>query len=988
VTWPPASPPVALRDRMGLPGFLREMLPRSRFRQVMWFSAIVSVLVVIGVGWRGYWIAGERPVTDALYRAIQVFGLNHSGDGGNPYIEFARFAGPLVLLAALIKLLAGGVGEAMRLAWHTRAARSPRDVVLGFGPKGREIGRRLIAQGRGVTWIAQVHGADEALREARDDAEVMGGYLLIGDPSAPAMFVRARLVECERAFFALENDLAGLDAAEALHCWLASQPPRWPGERWIRHWGNHMAAQPASEKPNIRLFTECPAIQADLEHGATHGFVSGRDVSAFNLRAEAVRRLVLRARFDRTALLLGQERVHLVIAGFGWQGEALLEEALLLCHRAALKPPLVTVLERDAKAARERLKRRSPALFDPHLAIEGWLPPRFVACDLETVDFAALALHWCFEEPVPVTAWALCAGDDDLNLRASLVLQTAMQRRALPGAAIYARVWAGQTGEGHRLGEDSLTQTNIFGGLKDALDQTDALAADPDAAAKALHKAYLVTEASTKSIPHKTFKTVEEAREKAVENWDTLSVSKRASNRRAHRHAAAKLADLGYDWHAGEDERLPQFDQATQRPVWDMVEKALAERDFTSPTGDQESQFLSAMINEHDRWTIDRAVDGWRLATARDEGRLLHTDMKRFEDLDPKSGVRAYDGLLLRALMGAPVSSKVGPAALLHQRVWIDLVHGQPWRASAPSADWDKATEFVITLPTGHTTRPEKTKVLLDAEPLRSLIGMLKAVTLTSNNFCRLVLVFPAPPTSHVLALANALAKLAWARGRDVHALWAWGAGADGINARTLSEKPDLSAEAPKALLQISNGDPAVLAVTGHIALADPEKARADLEAALAEWFDVDASARPVLLCGYALGVDRIAFEYWTARGGKVKLVFPWADNESNYAWTDQPSEANLLKCRIDLAQFAALTKQERLTTEVLCPFNSPSGHDRVAEYIVSNADHLIAAWDQGAELRLGGTTDTVRRAFDKGLPSTIVPTQRASESIGPGQTA
>jgi hypothetical protein len=970
-SWPPATPPSSRswRKRPAWISAVTRLLPRSRFRRGAWLSAIAYIVGVITIGAIGYALEDGKTIQESMYRALQLFGLNYQAPDDkdpNALIEIARFLAPFVLIAALIKLLAAGFGEMVRLAAHTRTTRAQRDAVLGFGPVGREVGRRLLQRGRRVTWIAFVEGADEALRAARDDAEAMGGFLLIGDPSAPASFARARLERCKRVFVALENDLACLDAAEALRGWLADDAPS-PGPRWLKLRGQHMASSDAGGVA-IRVFTDSPATHAELEHAAAHGFVSGRGSSSFNLRAEAARRLVVRARFDRTAMLLGQERVHLVIAGCGWQGEALLDEALMLCVRAGLKPPLVTVLDKEADAVRARIARRSPALFQNDL-VPGWEPPRSMLCDLETVDFAALDLSPGLSRSVPVTAWAICSGDDDLNLRTSLALQTAMQRRQIAGAAIFARVWAGHAGDTHRLGEDSLTQTNVFGGLSDALDQSLAIDPDPDAISKELHTSYLGAEALAAGVQGAPITEPEERRrreadavERAVADWKNLSPSKKTSNRRAHRHGAVKLEELGYDWHAGLEERLPVFNPDQTSP-WDDAEAALAAEgnDFLRAEDSVQARFLAAMKSEHDRWIIDRAIDGWRHGTRRDEGRRIHPDMTVWDQL--KAGTRAYDGLLLRGLMRRPTTQKDAPPAFTHAPLVMRLAQGAPMRTSRTQSDWDGTTELQVILPPGNLERPEKTVIDLAERPLASQIDLIRSLT-EAESFCRLVLVFPAPPAAAVLALANKLAGFAWARGRDVHALWAWKEGAGG---------PTFDPETPhEALLCVQLKKPAardrVLGFTGHRALGDPAAARALLEDAFQSWLSEDRPVRPVLLTGFAEGADRMAVELWRARGGEVHYLFPWPDpqtkNQSRptHAWTDNPAMADAALCRIALADHGV----DPNATTVLQPpgFEGENGHVLLANHLIGQSDALIALWNgDRSNPRPGGVADVVLRA-------------------------
>jgi hypothetical protein len=773
------------RYRTDFLGWLGRLNRDLGFKGWAWVCAIAWFFGVVWLSSAGY-SAQKDSWWDALYKSLQIFGLNYSEpecaatkdctaiDGR---ILWARMLAPAVLIAAIIKLLADGVGHWLRRINHTGLRARSRDVVLGYGNVAQEVGERLLRQGRAVTWIAQIKEGDEALQNACRQAERAGGFLLCADPSTDRSFELAHAELAERIFVVLEDDSAGLDAAEALRLWLKREPSflsRWMLRTAMQINGRFREAMTqANPPPRIRFIAERPELANTLPHAAAHGFVSGRSVMTTSLRADGARRLVLRARWDRLALLLRQERVHLVLVGCGWQGEALLEETLLLSLRAGLKAPLVTVLDAKAETVKDRIKARSPALFDEKLAVEGWQPPRFVTCDLKHVDFSALKLTPNTDVSVPITAWAFCTGDDELNLRAALACQIAMQRHQIDGAPIHARVW-----NGHELGEDSLTQVNIFGSLKDGLDQTSALDEFPDKIALALHRAYL--ESATK-MPALGQSPAEIDTRQAVADWEKVMVSKQRSNRRAQAHAPMKLADLGFDWHSGEKLRLPKFlpDQTVPMlaaisslvpPPEALAQNAPAYVESQAQT-ELAKQFLGAMVNEHNRWTVDRAIDGWSFGPNRDETRLKQENMTNWDSLTNMT--RAYDGVLLRALITEKLGAEV-VSGFAYRQLSITLSDGQKVRASLPVVQWPSATEIIISLPSGNLARPEKTKLDMESKAIIDLLYDF-ASAVKSERFCRLILVFLAPQSPPILALANALAEMAWEKGRDVQAVWAWG---------------------------------------------------------------------------------------------------------------------------------------------------------------------------------------------------------------------
>lgn len=741
------------------PGFFRRHM---LFRYWLWACSLAFVGLVLGLGTWGFMDLCAT-FWDALYRAIQLFGLNFDLPDGQTaediplQLHIARLAAPAVLIVAVIKLMADGLTLRLQRHRNTRPFSFPRDLVLGFGAFGQEVGRRLIEQGNAVTWIDRIQGNDEDLQQARDRAERLGGFLIVGDPSDPRNLHAARIGLVRRVFVALPNDLACFDAVEAVRKLL---PP---------------------EKP-VRMFTANPLMTNTLPTAAQSGFATGRGVDLFNTKADAVRRLVLTARWDNLALLLGQERVHLVVAGCGWQGEALLEETLLLCLRAKLKPPLVTVLDIDPAAVRARLHRRAPALIEGNLGVRDFLPPRFVKADLEQIDFATLDLRETPDQPeVPVTAWAICAGDDDLNLRAGLLLHTAIQTRRLDGAPIHIRVHSGHGVATHAIGTDGITLSRTFGSLQDGLDQTSALEKDPDAGSKALHHAYVKAEAASPGTTDP-----EAALKDSLSDWEGLSPSMRNSNRRAHRHAPMKLADLGFDWRLAQPSDLPTI-APEDRDAYRAAHEALFARaflDVDDTCSANEIRLFRAMQNEHDRWCIDRALDGWQPGVVRDNARLIHPSMVPWEDIGKTESVedarktRAYDAVLIRALLENENACRDRPARSASV-VWIDARDLTNWQSSVPLATWMEATELRLSLPARIKSQEKDPE---EAKQKKEFLVAVKAA-ITADQLCRITLVFHVPPDRDVIVIANEIARLAEGR-VTVDCAWLWKAGQNKVDPR------------------------------------------------------------------------------------------------------------------------------------------------------------------------------------------------------------
>lgn len=731
--------------------------PGFTFRHYLWACSLSFVLAVLGLGTVGFIQVGAAPF-DAFYKAIQLFGLNFDlpqvADEKTlpPTLQIARMLAPFVLIATVIKLMADGIGLSLQRAYNTRNSARPRDLILGFDPFCQEIGRRLAINERRVTWIDRIAGSSSDENQARETAERIGGFLIIGDPSDTRRLLEAKIDRVERVFVALSDDLASFDAAEA-------------------------ARKMLPKEKSVRMFTSDPALPSALSIAAETGFTTGRGIELFNIEADVARSLIMKARWDDLALLLNQERVHVVIAGCGWQGEALLEETLQLCLRAHLKPPLVTVLDLDAEAVRKRIQRRTPALLTGSFGVNEFITPRFLNVDLTQVDFANFDLRESPEQPaVPVTAWVISTENDNLNIRTGLHLHTAIQTRLLDGAPIHIRVRSGHGVNSHSIGADEITMSSIFGSLEDGFNNTSALDVDPDAYSKIIHMGYLNAEAISPGIGdgvNHNRKTEAES----LMNWRNISASKKISNRRAYRHAPMKLADLGFDWRRINDNTLPRI-ITEDRKALHAAHEMLRDEKFlpVNPGRDKTlSAFYSTMKCEHDRWCIDRVLDGWTYNQDRDECRMHHPNLVTWERLgenlsaEGSTRIRAYDATLIRAIIDNEGNKAVGQA---HRVKIVSVVIEQECclRFFQSLSEWYNATEVRVWLPEGDIKFP----ALADNAIPELLIELEKAIS--GGILCKITLLFPAPPVQSVSELANRIASLS--RGKvSVACAWLWLAG-------------------------------------------------------------------------------------------------------------------------------------------------------------------------------------------------------------------
>jgi voltage-gated potassium channel Kch len=888
-----------------------------------------AFLLILGLGTAGFLIEGavspERDISflDALYHSLQLFALEYPDDyPANDLLQFARFAA-----AAFSTLTVLGLLVPWLVRWallNLQALRPMRAIVLGYGPAGQALARELRSRRNDRFAVTAVRRgvAPEHVSTARRD----GVLLVEGDPSDPQLHRRIRLRRARKVFAALENDMHTLDAAEAARRAIGD------GEAEV-----------------VALVID-PDIAAGLAESSPRGFLGGAGIRGYSLPQEAAQSLIADARFDRVALEAAQKRVHLVVLGCGAQGEAVVIETLLTAWRAGLEPPKITIFDRDIETVEARFRRRSPALFigpqEP-----GHLPhtarPELVlrALDIEKTDFGSdKVIEELCGDAAAVTAWVFAASEDSLNLRGALGLHTAMLRRQRAAAPIHVRIWNRHAGDTPMLSRPHVSIAQAFGSYENAIATTLACDLDPDRAAKALHARYLATGARMRAEdPSFTFSDVP---------WEELGETFKAANRRLHRHAVMKLEDLDAQWRrqglalpvvAAElrdrglrlEERFDYavIDAGPLPAKWWRGDEPLVLRE-----GDLEcvSRIRNVAMVEHNRWTIDRALDGWRptseLHPVRDNERRVHPNMSGWDKLPPLT--RRWDAVMLRTLIeGGSEGSitawkrKTGSLVLAFDKA----AASQPrWIGREALLGERGVTEIDLAIVAMAEPKPVEEAARKASQAMQELL----AGPGLSERLCRLRLTFATPPGEKVLQVANAIAAVAEESRLEVSSSWLW-----------------------------SKRERAV-GFVGHRDL-DRLGGAEGLAAHLQRLFvSLIAGGRAIrLVSGYAPGADRIAVDCWNALGlTPPEIVFPYKDIATGEFLTDAAAKAGTEE-RVS-AEAAARVGVPRLAP----PRDGDSAHAAQALDIIEQCSVLVAVFDGNGSSGVGSVGDTIERARARGL--------------------
>jgi hypothetical protein len=354
-------------------------------------------------------------------------------------------------------------------------------------------------------------------------------------------------------------------------------------------------------------------------------------------------RVIARTILEREPLFVeasrrGQRRVHALILGFGDLGEKLLDQIMLTSIAGDLAAPRVTIVDREAPRQEQEFRVRRPGVLDT-------LDIAFVGLDVATELIEggdrSPSLQRLFEIGAEdrITAIFVTLGSSLEIARTTMLFR---QFQARTGAALAAPIYvhAGVSPSGSQILESMAAKKTEAAGRDESgrivsmdlspqilLEQT-ANPTGASALGRALHESYLGGEARS---------------DHATQAWEFLPETLHRANVRAADHLRAKLWTLGFDisnWPPGV---IPTLDAAGRQ--WLLGETGSE----AHPDAREKLKQLARL--EHDRWMIDRKLDGWRHAERRDNSQRLHPLLVPWEELRKSEGEVAKDVAQVRAAL-------------------------------------------------------------------------------------------------------------------------------------------------------------------------------------------------------------------------------------------------------------------------------------------------------------------------------------------------
>lgn len=740
------------------------------------------------LGCWGFWrlngdlgLSNSARLSDALYRTLQLFGaefgLPANADGteaeANLQLHLARLIAIAAASYAILAVFFTSTLDSIRRWFQVSFRHRNRHVLLGFGEINRAVATVLAGQ-HGRTPVTAVDRSFDAVdrRLARD----LGILLLEGSLSDPHTLRRARVDRAKRVIVSTGDDIRSIEVANAVAPTVEEGLKRDFGPKLTlrdRLLGRAVPQTEPAERPKgqdpqgqhrLRVHLGDLRLCQDLPESRDMALDAQDCFRPFNIKQDAARDFVLSARLLQRAQDHGRKRVHLVIAGMGTQGEAILIEALQTSYGMGMFPPKITILDKDADIVEARLRAHYPFLMDNRLVpqgdhdpTEGFEPITVIPLDISRTSFnTSDILNRLDESGHPPSAWVFCCGNDQVNLTAAIQLEIAMQSRARRPVPIHVRSWnLGPSSDAPRR-QPVFGFIQHFGEAGATIKSSDLLREDGDEMAKAIHRAYqALSEADEKKYERdEKLKNVVPVDVGYRADWLHLPEPVRNANRRAARSIPFKLTEVGFAWPRPIDAELPMLnpkvvDRLLERlgtfctkcdgqeeqlkRYWDIGASELGAF-FDSYFFDRNLRRVA--LAEHSAWVIERSSSGWYQLhpphETRDNSLRRQGNIKPFGEIHPD--IQKYDLVALETALKTKRSPNMIGSLSSRVVCEFDIADGFPsleqlagstdihLRVTSQSASglndtgWFEATDkFRATLSTwSETSRASRIQILLE----------------------------------------------------------------------------------------------------------------------------------------------------------------------------------------------------------------------------------------------------------------------------------
>jgi len=577
------------------------------FLSVWWALAIVSGLAALGLAGAGWSIELGAPkdtpdVIDITVRTVKVLLLSDiyydpvQNPEAAPLLEYARALGVLASLLVGLRLLALAIGS--RLSDFLYALFIGRHhLVIGAGPAAQEYAgaHNGIFKGRAI------HLADKRMPTARR----LATWQRRGQLKTQLFHAKARSA---RRIVVDEGDDADT--------WQAAQ----------------FAAR-LCPKADVLAHIADPWIRDRLSRDRSSDQRATPRLSPFSYAGGAARQVMLAHPPYLLAQALGSGVQHILVVGFGQVGEAVAREFIVTSVMPGEHKLMVTVVDPCAVSTIE------PDFHGRHEELVKYVDFDFIPGDFRLADTRVDGVIERLKKrvakaPVCAVYVAIDLASQPLGLAFAIRAMALRHNLLLAPIFVCAQHGAGLPPVRHGIGlvggpadvqeerekqavaEGKLCNLRVvsFGSWSAAFDGAGMFEQPYDAQARRYHEEYARNYASHE-------RRSAGAVTGAPKSWDDLPDQLRVANRRAAAHMRAKAFVMNYDlgrWLAADTGYRECHDLPPAAGVF--------------PATDEPDMAMAKL--EHQRWMLDRFIDGWRPGGRSDYYRTRRT-LVPFEQLGP-----------------------------------------------------------------------------------------------------------------------------------------------------------------------------------------------------------------------------------------------------------------------------------------------------------------------------------------------------------------
>ena len=565
---------------------------------------LATVSIAIGViGWSAALYDGTlNSITAVIIRVAKAFALSpdNLSARGNRLTDVATLLAVLTTVTSAAVIALALLGEAIAKFMARYFARD-HSIVIGDTPLARRAAHLLETAGSRV-----LHAVEPAAPRS-----------MAGGPARLRLEIDARnlvgalqVANAQVTFVDLGSDAATLRFGSSLLHQMRSHganPSRSTSRLKIVSLAvkNRAVADQYSTLLDLTRTTSGTAL---IDDGSGTGHVVRAAIFDEDL-------LVARAALKKSHLFdlahrRGQPCVHGLIIGFGDLGEKILDQIFLTCVADGLAPPKVTVIDRQAEVREQVFRAKRPNVLNQ-------LDITFLSLDvggtpLDDADLSPVVTQVLARDAAsPATAIFLCLPSDTTTIETALLLRRLANRTYQLAAPIFYRWRETASGDAFPVAPGDATNLPFVRMQLDDATIVDELrrAGVRDRLAEAQHLAY---------------QQVAKISDAGRLSWAELPEALRLANIRVADHLPAKLWSIGTP--------IPLIEQ-------------IFDSEWGNTQADDRKKAMQAVISsihsnksrlarlEHERWCVERKLNGWVHGADRDNNRRIHPSLVPWEKL-------------------------------------------------------------------------------------------------------------------------------------------------------------------------------------------------------------------------------------------------------------------------------------------------------------------------------------------------------------------